>query len=34
VLSGRCVLEGEHWRDRGNGDFPHDFSSLWIAPTT
>lgn len=34
VLSGRCVLEGDHWRDRGNGDFPHEFCPLWMPSTT
>lgn len=34
VLSGRCVLEGAHWRDRGKGDFPHEFCPLVMPSTT
>jgi phosphoribosylglycinamide formyltransferase 1 len=34
VLSGRCVLEGQHWRDRGCGDFSHEFSASLIASTS
>ena len=32
VLSGRCVLDGETWKDLGRGDFSHEFSAYLMAP--
>lgn len=31
VLSGRCVLTGQQWKDLGKGEFPHAFSPCVVA---